>query len=148
MRVTLDTNVLVSAFISKQGNPARILDIVTTLDEISLLLSKEILDEFRDVLSRTDVSERFQYSKQDIEEYIAAIRGVATIIKVESNFKVVKDDPNDDIILETAVDGKADFLVSGDRHLREIKSFRNVRIVSPRQFLAIIARNFGELISS
>jgi uncharacterized protein len=147
MRVTLDTNVLVSAFISKQGNPARILEIVTTFDEISLVLSKEILTEFKDVLNRTEVSERFHYSQKDIEDYATAIRDVATIIDIQSKFRIMKEDPKDDIILQTAVDGKVDFLISGDRHLKQIKEFRNVRIVNPKQFLSIIATSLGELIS-
>jgi uncharacterized protein len=147
MRVTLDTNVLVSAFISRQGNPARILEIITTFDEFSLVLSEEILTEFKDVLNRAEVSERFHYSQKDVEDYATAVRDVATVIDIQSKFRIVKEDPKDDIILQTAVDGKVDFVVSGDGHLKQIKEFRNVKIVNPKQFLLIIVTSFGELIS-
>ncbi len=124
-----------------------ILEIVTTFDEISLVLSEEILTEFKDVLNRSEVSGRFHYSQKDIGDYATAIRDVATIIDIQSKFRVAKEDPKDDVILQTAVDGKADFLISGDRHLKQIKEFRNVRIVNPRQFLSIIATSLGELFS-
>ena len=63
MRIVLDTNVLVSAFISKDGNPAALLDVALTLPEIEVVLSEEILEEFGDVLSRRKVRERFHYSQ-------------------------------------------------------------------------------------
>ena len=55
MKVTLDTNVLVSAFISKYGQPAKILDIILTFPEIKLILSNSILEEFGEVISRQEV---------------------------------------------------------------------------------------------
>lgn len=139
---------MVSAFISKQGNPARILDIIATFDEISLVLSQDILEEFRDVLSREEVAERFEYSKADISEFVAGMRQVAKIVRIRSNFKLVKDDPKDDMILNTAHDGNADFIVSGDRHLQNIKKFKGIRIVNPRQFVWIVANRFDELVVS
>jgi len=144
MKVTLDTNVLVSAFISKQGNPARILDIIATFDEIDLILSQDILEEFKEVLNRDEVAGRFGYSKTDISEFVEAIRETARIVRTRSSFKVVKDDPKDDMIINAAHDGKADFIVSGDGHLQRIKKFRSIRIVNPRQFMRILAKRFGE----
>ncbi len=148
MRVTLDTNVLVSAFVSKYGHSATILDLVTTFDEISLVLSDGILEEFEEVMGREEVRERFDYSKTDVREFATAIRGVAKIVKVKSSFKVVEEDPKDDMVLNTAYDGMAHYIVSGDRHLQNAKKFRGVRIVSPREFMRIITRGFGELIVS
>ena len=135
MKVTLDTNVLVSAFISRQENPARILDTIATLDEITLVLSREIIDEFRDVLNRHEVVERFGYSEEDVSDFVQAVRGVSTIVRTKSRFKVVKDDPKDDVILSAAHDGKADYLVSGDSHLRRIGKFRGTKIRQSERIL-------------
>jgi putative PIN family toxin of toxin-antitoxin system len=146
MRVTLDTNVLVSAFISKQGHSANILDVVTTFDEIALVLSEQIMDEFEDVMAREEVKERFDYTAAEIEEFAGAIKGVAKIVRVKSDFRTVEEDPKDDMVLNTAYDGKAEYIVSGDRHLQNLKKFRGIGIVSPRQFMGIITRRFGELI--
>lgn len=148
MRVTLDTNILVSAFISKQGLSANILDIVITFEEMTLILSDEILEEFEDVMAREEVTERFDYSEADIRRFSAAIRSVAKIVKMKSNFKMVEEDPKDDIVLNTAYDGKASYIVSRDSHLQNVKKFRDIRIVSPKEFMRIITRRFGELIVS
>lgn len=146
MRVTLDTNVLVSAFISKRGHAANILDVVSTFEGITLVLSDEILEEFGDVMRRDEVRERFGYSDGDIREFTRAIRRVAKIVRIKSVFKVVKEDPKDDMVLNTAHDGKAAYIVSGDKHLQDVKRFRGMRIVSPTQFMRIVTRRFGELI--
>lgn len=148
MRVTLETNVLVSAFVSKLGHSASILDLVTTFDEITLVLSDGILEEFEEVMEGEEVSERFDYTKADIREFTKAIRDVAKIVKVKSDFTVVGEDPKDDMVLNTAYDGKADYVVSGDRHLRNVRKFKGIGIVNPRGFMAITAKRFGELIVS
>ncbi len=148
MRVVLDTNVLVSAFISKRGHSANILDIVTAFEEMTLVLSDEILEEFEDVMAREEVRERFDYSVAEINEFASAIRSVAEIVKVKSKFRLMEEDPKDDMVLNTAYDGRATCIVSGDGHLQNLKKFRSIRIVSPRQFMRIITRRFGELILS
>jgi uncharacterized protein len=148
MRVTLDTNVLVSAFISKRGHSADVLDLIVTFDEITLILSNAILEEFMDVMGRKEVAARFDYSKTDITRFEASIRDVAEIVAVRSSLKAVREDPDDDIVVNTAIDGRADYIVSGDRHLRELKRFQEVRIVSPRAFLTILTKRFGDLILS
>ena len=146
MRIVLDTNVLVSAFISKLGHSAKILDLVSMFEEIQLILSAPILIEFKDVLSREEVKPRFNYSSHDIESFAQAIKDISAIVKVKSNFKVIEEDPKDDIVLNTAYDGKAEYIVSGDRHLQDLKRFKGIKIVSPKQMMKITTRRFGEFI--
>lgn len=146
MRIALDTNVLVSAFISKRGQPARLLDILLTFQETRLVLSGPILEEFKDVLSRNEVKERFHYSTRDIDAFFRAVRDVSSRVKIKSNFKIIADDPKDDVVLNTAHDGRADYIVSGDHHLQELKNFKGIKIVSPNQMMRIIVGRFGEFI--
>jgi uncharacterized protein len=148
MRVTLDTNVLVSAFISKRGNPADVLDLIATFDEITLVLSSDIIEEFRDVMNRKEVAVRFDYGKRDVTKFEGALRDVAEIVTVKSSFKVVMEDPDDDVVVNTAIDGRADYIVSGDKHLRKLKRFQGVRIVSPKGFLTVLTKRFGDLVLS
>lgn len=148
MRVTLDTNVLVSAFISRQGLCADILDLVATFDEIKLVLSREILSEFGEVMRREKVKARLGYESKDISRLVEAVRDVAEVVAVRSDFKVVEEDPDDDIVVNTAIDGKAEYIVSGDRHLNRLKRFRDVKIVTPKAFLEIVTRKFGDLVLS
>ncbi len=146
MRIVLDTNVLVSAFISKRGQPARLLDILLTFPEIQLVESAPILDEFRDVLSRKKVKERFHYSARDIDSFVRAVQNVSVVVNIKSNFKVVADDPKDDVVVNTAHDGRADYIVSGDRHLHGLGGFKGIKIVSPNQMMKIIMMKFGDFI--
>jgi len=148
MKIVLDTNVLVSAFISKQGQPAAVLDLAVTFPEIELILSKPILDEFKGVISRREVRERFDYSTKRIDQFVTTIRGASTTLEIKSDFKVITEDSNDNLIVNTAVDGEAEFLVSGDRHLQRLKRFKKVQIVSPRTMLGIIGDRFQELVIS
>ena len=146
MRVVLDTNVLVSAFISERGIPAEILDVVITLQETKLVLSEEILREFSEVMNREEVKSRFAYSEEQIFAFEEAIRSVAEIVKIESMVKFVEDDPADDIVVNTALDGNADYIISGDAHLLKLRKFGKVQVVSPRGFLRIVRQEFGNLI--
>lgn len=146
MRVTFDTNVLVSAFISKQGLPADILDLVATFDEIELVLSDGILKEFTRVMKREEVIKRFGYTESDVSKFEVAIKDVSQIATVKSGFKAVGEDPTDDMILNTAIDGKAEYIISGDKHLRKLKRFKGVRIVTPRAFMSRVTRQFGDMI--
>ncbi len=147
MRVTLDTNVLVSAFISKRGNPADILELVLMLDEVTLVLSDGLLEEFRDVMTREEVQSRFGYGTREVSEFEAAIRDVAELVDVNSSFGAVKDDPEDDVVVNTAYDGKADYIVSGDKHLLKLRKFKGIRVVSPTRFLKIAAKGLGALVA-
>lgn len=148
MRVTLDTNVLVSAFVSKHGASADILDLIATLEEITLVLSDEILEEFADVMNRQEVRTRFPYTRANVVAFETAIRDIAEIVDVTSTFKAVKEDPKDDMVVNTALDGEADYIVSGDKHLKRLRRFKEVRILSPRTFMAVVAKTFGALILS
>jgi len=147
MKLTLDTNVLVSAFISKKGQPAALMDAALILPEIELVLSEPILDEFADVLARPEVTKRFSYSLEAVQETVAQIRKNSNVVELVSTFKIVKDDPKDDIVINTAWDGKADYIVTGDHHLKELKKFRNIRIVTTSSMLNTIGRRFGEYIA-
>ena len=146
MKIVLDTNVLVSAIISKLGQSARILHLISMVEEIELILSEPILEEFKDVLSRDEVKTRFDYSTSDIESFAKAINAISTIVEIKSNFKVIKEDPKDDIVLNMAYDGKAEYIVSGDHHLQNLKKFKGIKIVSPKQIMKIITKRFGEFI--
>ena len=146
MRIVLDTNVLVSAFISKLGHSARILDLASMFEEVELVLSEPILDEFEDVLSRDEVKERFGYSNREIELLAQSVREISTIVEARPGFKIVKEDPKDDVVLNTAYEGKADYIVSGDHHLQNLKSFKGIKVMNPKQMMKIITRRFGEFI--
>ncbi len=146
MKVLLDTNVLVSAFISKLGHSAKVLDVILTLEDTELVLSEEIVQEFVRVMSRGELLARFDYSIADVEERANLLRKSAKIVRVKSKFKPVKEDPADNVVLNTAYDGKCEFIVSGDHHLLNLRKFRGIGILAPRQILNLLSKRFGRFV--
>lgn len=147
MRITPDTNVLVSAFISRAGQPAAVIEIAVTFPEVELVLSEPILEEFMNVLSRPEVKHRFNYSETDIANFAQVVRNSSRMVRMVSNFKVIPSDPDDNVIVNTAYDGRADYIVSGDRHLQSLKRFRSIQILGPKAMLLVFRRRFGEILT-
>ena len=129
LKITPDTNVLISAFITK-GNEYEILRLAK-LGKIKLIISPEILEEFNDVIRRP----KFRFSKEQIKSFNEQILSIVEIVYPKEKLDVVKDDPDDNKILEAALTGNVDYVISGDNHLLKLKKFRNVKIVNAGRFL-------------
>jgi len=125
LRVVLDTNVLVSGLIML-GKPRELLSIIARR-EATLVLSKEILNEFTKVMRRNKLTE--YVTEEQVERFIENIERIAEFVELESHLEVVND-PKDDIVINTAIDGRADLIVSGDHHLLSLKEFRGIKIAS------------------
>lgn len=136
MKVVLDTNVLVSALI-KSGKPRELI-FELARGKIQTVTSRNMLEEFIEITD--DPRIRRYVGEDDTIAFLRAIGSVARIIKVRSRFKVVKEDPDDDMVLRTAHDGKVDYIVSGDKHLLLLKEFRGIKIVTVSQMLSILGR--------
>lgn len=135
MRVAVfDVNVLVSSLIVK-GKP-RELWLRARANEFRLLLSSQIVSEFIGVLSRRKFG---RYVKEcDVRVFLEALHQTAKFTRVRSRFRVVEADPGDDVVLRTAVDGKADCIVSGDKHLLSLGAFRGIRILTVDEMLTLL----------
>ncbi|SRR6266550_47476 len=129
LRVVLDTNVVVSAVISK-GKPRELLNRGIE-NRFSIVTSDYILKEVVSVLSRP----QFKTSEEEINMIILALMQSSDVVMVESNFKVIKNDPDDDMILNTAFDGHADIIATGDKTLLDLKKFKRIRILSVSETL-------------
>lgn len=131
--IVLDTNVLVSAIIH-DGKPRRLLRTILDNPEHSLILSQPILDEVLDVLRRP----KFQMPKNEIFEYGSYLHQISVVVNAGSRFRVVMDDPDDDIVINTAYDGHADYIVTGDHGLLQVGEFQMIRIVTVNKMLALL----------
>lgn len=137
LKVVFDTNIIVSGLIAHSGNPYKILE-AWRQGDVVLLVSKPIVDEVVSVLQRPFFREKRQIGKADVVRIRRALETDTVMVSPQVHLKVVANDPADDRILECALEGGADYLVSGDHHLLELKRYRHVRIVTARQFLAIL----------
>lgn len=134
IRAVLDTNVLVSAEIKPEGNSGKIL---RRLDQFEWLVSEYILAELTRVLSRRHIQTKYRKhaSPQARARYTALIRAEALVISVSSEVAAVPKDLKDNPILACAIDGQADYIVTGDSHLLELGTYQGIQIVTPANFL-------------
>jgi len=129
IRAVLDTNVLVSAFTRPGG---RVVELWQAARErrYRLLVSSPIIHEVAHVL-RDD----FRWEERRIVGHAKLLTRTGEIIIPRVTLDVIGNDPDDNRILECAVEGKADVIVSGDHHLRDLKSYQGIPIVRPIDFL-------------
>lgn len=132
LRIVLDTNVLISAII-RNGKPRKLFQLGID-GKYQILTSKEILNEFEGVIHRP----KFKMTKDEVIVIVSTLVDSSEKIPLKSNFKVIESDPDDDIIINTAYDGKADYIVSGDPDLKSLKNFKGIKIVSVDEMLKIL----------
>lgn len=129
IKVVIDTNVFVSSFFG--GNPRKIVDLWKS-GQITLCLSKPIVDEYMAVLRRLELE-----NEPELEELLNLFAGGYHVLFTSKTprLTVVEDDPDDNKFIECAVALKAHFVVSGDKALTAIQDYMGIKIVAPRQFL-------------
>lgn len=138
MRVVLDTNVIISATLIRGGNEDQILR-AWRRGRFDLVLSPPILEELSRALFYEKL-QRFRWMSE--EEVVALLQALAQASELVSGRMAVKAsrDPEDDKFLAAAIEGDAEYVVTGDRDLLVLGRYREVRIVAPAVFLRILRR--------
>ena len=127
--MTLDTNILISAF-GWDDKPRQIFEKVID-GEIVMIISEE-LSEVLDY-------PRLNFTEEEKDRLKSIVLGISTLVKPDEKINIIKKDPDDNMILEAAVAGQADFIITGDTDLLVLKEFRGIRIVTAREFIDSIA---------
>lgn len=138
MEAVLDTNVVASALISPKGPPAEIIRAWRARSFI-WITSPALLDELERVLRYPRIKQYLAWSDDELTEFIELILRQAKVVSPSQTLDVVTDDPDDNRVLEAAVEGQAGYIVSGDRHLLQLGKYDPTEIVTPARFAAIIA---------
>lgn len=137
MRVVLDTNVWLSA-IFWEGEASKIIE-VCEKNKAEIIITEDILSEIIDVLNKESKFQKFiEDRKQKVEDLVRTILSIANLIETESKLDLIKEHPKDNIILEAALDGKADYIISYDKHILNMIEFREIKILKPGEFLKLI----------
>jgi putative PIN family toxin of toxin-antitoxin system len=128
-RVVVDTNVFVSSFFG--GNPRKIVDLWKS-GQVTICLSKPIIDEYVEVLQRLGLQ-----NERELGELLNLFaRGFNVLFSANTpELHLVNEDPDDDKFIECAVALKAYFVISGDKNLIAIQDYMSIRIVTPKEFL-------------
>jgi putative PIN family toxin of toxin-antitoxin system len=135
LRIAIDTNVIVSGILSQKGAPAELLH-AWRERRFLLLTSSAIVAEIRAVLQYPRIRKKYPLNDNEIEQVITLLEHDALLVTGEAEVAgSIPDDPKDEMVLACAVDGEADGIVSGDHHLIDLESFRDIPIMTPRQFL-------------
>lgn len=129
MKVVIDTDVFVSSFFG--GNPRKIIDLWKK-GKISLCVSKNILDEYIEVLQRIGLGDG-----REIEELLSLFaKGFNILFTTKTpKIKAVRNDPDDDKFIECAVALKAEAIITGDKALKAMNEYMGIKILTPQQFL-------------
>ena len=133
MRLVLDTNVLVSAFLW-QGVPGRLIELATE-QEIQLVTSRVLLDELADVLPRKKLAKKVAATGLTPAQIVLNYRRLAQLITARKLSQAISRDADDDHVLACAIAAQADLIVSGDEHLLSLKIHQNIPILTPAETL-------------
>ena len=126
--VVIDTNVMVSAYL---GGRLETIIVAWIEGKFVLTVSNQIVNEYINVLSRP----KFKIARAELDDFAALILSKAEFVVPGESIRVVEADPSDNKFLEAAVTGQADYIISGDKHLRDLKEFRGIAILTPSAFL-------------
>ena len=113
--VVIDTNIWVSAFLNPKGFPARLIQAGKT-GGFSIVSSLPLLDELQEVLLRPRIMKIRSSTEIDVETFMASSAAVVQLVPVSGELNLCRD-PDDDVILETAIQGNATYVVSRDEDL-------------------------------
>ena len=131
MKVTVDTNFFISATQWDYSVSHKLL-ILMIEKEIPIVTTKEILEEFFRVLMRD-----FQYDDEEASAIIGKVLSLVHLIKTTITLDIIKDDPDDNKILECALESESKYIITYDKHLLNLKEYNRIRIIKPEEARAI-----------
>ncbi len=137
IRAVLDANVMVSGIVT-EGIPRSVLR-AWRAGHFHLVASQATLDEIGRVLRYPKIVRRHHWSEAEIHAFMESLEALAILTPGRLRLNVVATDPSDDRYLECAIEGEADCLVTGDRHLLDLGVYQEVEILSPREFVELLA---------
>jgi putative PIN family toxin of toxin-antitoxin system len=138
LRAVLDANVLVSALIRPHGPPGEVILRLLEDRAFALVTSAAILAEARRALAYPRVRRYILASDEELDLWVASLGLIAEPVQGSLRLRAVAEDPEDDKYLAAALEGSAQFVVTGDAHLLALEGYEGIRIVTPRAFLALL----------
>ena len=139
LRVVLDTNQFVSSVLVHHGLPAQVLD-AWRQRQFILIVSPAIIAEIRFTLNYPRIRRKYPITDADVQSLVALLTHDAVVVPGTVTVSgVIPDDPDDERVLACAVEGQAELIVSGDRHLLELGQYQGIPVITAREFLKRLA---------
>jgi putative PIN family toxin of toxin-antitoxin system len=139
MRVVLDTNVVVSAFISPTSSSARILEAYQQ-GTFALVMSAELLHEYEEALAYEKVRRHHKLDRSQIAKAMQDLAATATIVEPTTPVAVISQDPDDNVLFACALAGQAHHIVSGDAQVLAVEQYHGIQTLSPVAFLVLVTQ--------
>jgi len=130
-----DTNILLSALLSSNGNPFRCVALAK-IRQVESVTCQEILDEFAEKLLL-----KFKFSDEMTQAAVDEVRKFSRLVKISATLKAVPADSDDDMVVECAVVGGATHIVTGDKHLLTLTAYESIAIVKATEFVALLSQS-------
>jgi putative PIN family toxin of toxin-antitoxin system len=140
----VDTNILVSGFISPLSYPREI-EKRWRKEQFTLIISPYIIDEIVRVLYLPRIKQKYGLSESDIRVFILAITYKASCTAGSLMLSGVAPDPGDDKVISCAIEGQADFIVTGDKKFQRLEAYQKIRIINEESFIKILDSKFETL---
>ena len=131
MKITADTNFLISAT-QWDYSVAHKLLLKMIEKDVQIFTTKDVLQEFSEVLERD-----FRYTKEEAADIVEKVMLFVILIKTRSKIDIIKEDPDDNKILECAVDSGSRYILTYDQHLLKLKEYKGIGIIKPETARAI-----------
>lgn len=133
LKVVIDTNVFVSGVLVEAGNPSLVVKAWKRARKYQLFITEEIIQENLKVMHRLNIDTGI------IADWDKVIRKDAISVAPTRKIEVIKEDPSDNKFLECAIEAHADYIISGDKHLKKLVEFEGIKIIDARKFLNILS---------
>jgi putative PIN family toxin of toxin-antitoxin system len=127
-KIVFDTNVLISATLWDNSVAQKVL-FKCLRENIQIFSSQEIIEEYKEILARD-----FDYEEQEIGEILERIFQFVNMVVPSVKVEAVKEDSDDNKIIECALESNAEYILSYDKHLLKLKEYRGIKIVRPEEF--------------
>jgi uncharacterized protein len=134
VKIVLDANLFASALIKPDSNPGKILDLVRR-KQVELVLSPPIIREIKRILLYPKISKYHRKSPEEIDTYFEALLIFAWMVEGNEKVDAIKADPTDEKYLACALEGEADYIISGDHHLLDLGTYQGIPIISANEFI-------------
>ena len=134
LKAVIDINLFVSGMISKKGNPAKLLQLWHDRAFL-VVISEQMVEELGRVLRYPHLRNKYNLKDEEIELAVDTIKKFAIVLPDVIKLNVIKNDPDDNKVIECAIESSSDYILTYDRHLLKLKEYKGIKILKPEEIL-------------
>jgi putative PIN family toxin of toxin-antitoxin system len=136
IKIVVDANLFARALIKPDSNPGKILELIKQ-NKVELVISPSIIKEIKRILLIPKIKKYHQKTAQQLDTFFNDLLIFAWVVEGKAEIDVIQADPTDNKYLACALEGEADYIISGDRHLLDVGQYQGIEIIKVKAFLKI-----------